>query len=142
MPAVHVRDGCKWRFSDGGERPFTAEMEDAEFQNKVQEGLVALNANDAIRCRLREEHSLSESCLVKIVYVEQGLEHCSAARQMNLLSAGSMSRGQINTTSHMERSTNCMDHCTVLTRPHAHEYGVRCGTCLFPVVFAISCIGS
>jgi hypothetical protein len=68
--SVHFRDGYKWRFSDGGERPFTAEMEDAEFQNKVQEGLVALNANDAIRCRLREEQSLSASSLLKNVYVE------------------------------------------------------------------------
>lgn len=83
--SVHFRDGYKWRFSDGGERPFTAEMEDAEFQNKVQEGLVALNANDAIRCRLREEQSLSASSLLKIVYVEEVLEHRPGARQMNLL---------------------------------------------------------
>ncbi len=83
--SVHFRDGYKWRFSDGGERPFTAEMEDAEFQNKVQEGLVALNANDAIRCRLREEQSLSASSLLKIVYVEEVLEYRPGARQMNLL---------------------------------------------------------
>ncbi|WP_417240708.1 hypothetical protein [Celeribacter halophilus] len=83
--SVHFRDGYKWRFSDGGERPFTAEMEDAEFQNKVQEGLVALNANDAIRCRLREEQSLSASSLLKNVYVEEVLEHRPGARQMNLL---------------------------------------------------------
>lgn len=83
--SVHFRDGYKWRFSDGGERPFTAEMEDAEFQNKVQEGLVALNANDAIRCRLREEQSLSASSLLKITYVEEVLDHRPGARQMNLL---------------------------------------------------------
>jgi hypothetical protein len=83
--SVHFRDGYKWRFSDGGERPFTAEMEDAEFQNRVQEGLVALNANDAIRCRLREEQSLSPSSLLKIVYVEEVLEHRPGARQMSLL---------------------------------------------------------
>lgn len=83
--SVHFRDGYKWRFSDGGERPFTAEMEDAEFQNKVQEGLVALNANDAIRCRLREEQSLSASSLLKIIYVEEVLEHRPGARQMKLL---------------------------------------------------------
>jgi hypothetical protein len=83
--SVHFRDGYKWRFSDGGERPFTAEMEDAEFQNKVQEGLLALNANDAIRCRLREEQSLSASSLLKVIYVEEVLEHRPGARQMNLL---------------------------------------------------------
>lgn len=83
--SVHFRDGYKWRFSDGGERPFTAEMEDAEFQNKVQEGLVALNANDTILCRLREEQSLSASTLLKVIYVEEVLEHRLAARHLNLL---------------------------------------------------------
>jgi len=83
--SVHFRDGYKWRFSDGGERPFTAEMEDADFQNKVQEGLTTLNANDAIRCRLREEQSLSASSLLKIVYVEEVLEYRPGARQMSLL---------------------------------------------------------
>ncbi len=83
--SVHFRDGYKWRFSDGGERPFTVEMEDVAFQNKVQEGLVALNANDAMRCRLREEQSLSASSLLKTVYVEEVLEHHPGARQLKLL---------------------------------------------------------
>ena len=83
--SVHFRDGYKWRFSDGGERPFTADMEDAEFQNKVQEGILALNANDAIRCRLREEQSLTASNLLKVIYVEEVLEFRPGARQMNLL---------------------------------------------------------
>jgi hypothetical protein len=83
--SVHFRDGYKWRFSDGGERPFTAEMEDVDFQNKVQEGLLALNATDAIRCRLREEQSLSASNLLKIIYVEEVLEYRPGARQMSLL---------------------------------------------------------
>ena len=83
--SVHFTDGYKWRFSDGGERPFTAEMEDANFQNEVQEGKVTLNANDAIRCRLREEQSISASSLLKTIYVEEVLEHRPGARQMNLL---------------------------------------------------------
>ena len=83
--SVHFRDGYKWRFSDGGERPFTADMEDAEFQKKIQEGILALNANDAIRCRLREEQSLSASNLLKVIYVEEVLEYRPGARQMNLL---------------------------------------------------------
>ena len=82
--SVHFREGYKWRFSDGGERPFTAEMEDDDFSNKVQEGRVTLNANDAIRCRLREEQSLSASSLVKSVWVEKVLEYRPGARQMNL----------------------------------------------------------
>lgn len=83
--SVHFRDGYKWRFSDGGERPFTAEMEDTEFQNKVQEGDIALNASNAIRCRLREEQSLSASNLLQSVFVEEVPEHRPRARQLNLL---------------------------------------------------------
>lgn len=83
--SVHFRDGYKWRFTDGGERPFTAEMEDAEFQNKVQDGQIALNANDAIRCRLREEQSLSASSLIKTIYVEEVLDHRPGIRQMSLI---------------------------------------------------------
>jgi len=83
--SVHFTDGYKWRFSDGGERPFTAEMEDTNFQNEVQEGNVTLNANDAIRCRLREEQSLSTSNLIKTVFVEEVLDHRPGARQISLL---------------------------------------------------------
>ncbi len=83
--SVHFRDGYKWRFTDGGERPFTAEMEDTDFQNKVQAGQITLNANDAVRCRLREEQSLSASSLLKTVFVEEVLEFRPGARQMNLL---------------------------------------------------------
>jgi len=82
--SVHFRDGSKWRFTDGGERPFTAEMEDHDFQNRVKTGDVALNANDALRCRLREEQALSSSNLFKTIYVEEVLEHRSGARQLGL----------------------------------------------------------
>lgn len=85
MVSVQLRDGYKWRFSDGGERPFTAEMEDTDFQNRVQEGKVTLNANDAIKCRLREEQSISGSHISKTIYVEQVLEHRPGARQLNLI---------------------------------------------------------
>ncbi len=83
--SVHFRDVYKWRFSDGGERPFTAEMEDANFQNEVQEGNVTLNASDTIRCRLREEQSFSTSNLIKTVFVEEVLEYRPGARQISLL---------------------------------------------------------
>jgi hypothetical protein len=83
--SVHFRDGYKWRFSDGGERPFTAEMEDIDFLNRVQEGFITMNANDAIRCRLRDEQSLAGSSLSKSTYVEEVLEHRPGARQMALI---------------------------------------------------------
>jgi hypothetical protein len=83
--SVHFRDGYKWRFSDGGERPFTAEMEDTDFRNRVQDGQMALNANDAIRCRIREEQSLSATALLKTLFIEEVLEHRPGSRQLTLM---------------------------------------------------------
>jgi hypothetical protein len=83
--SVHFRDGYKWRFSDGGERPFTAEMEDNEFQNRVQEGTITLNANDTIKCSLREVQSISGTGLSKVVFVEKVIEHRPGSRQLGLL---------------------------------------------------------
>lgn len=81
----HFRDGYKWRFSDGGERPFTAVMEDEAFQKRVQEADISLAANDAIKCRLREEQTISGSGLAKSVFVEEVLDHRPGAQQMELL---------------------------------------------------------
>ena len=63
--SLHFRDGYKWRFSDGGERPFTAVMEDEAFQRRVQDADVSLTANDAIKCCLREEQIISGGGLTK-----------------------------------------------------------------------------
>lgn len=81
----HFRDGYKWRFSDGGERPFTAVMEDEAFQKRVQDADVSLTANDAIKCRLREEQTISGSGLAKSVFVEEVLDYRPGAQQMDLL---------------------------------------------------------
>ncbi|WP_353474770.1 hypothetical protein PVT71_14470 [Salipiger sp. H15] len=83
--SAQFKDGYKWRFTDGGDRPFTAEMEDLDFQRRVQEGRVTLNANDTIRCRLREEQSISAASLMKATFVEEVLDHRPGARQLNLL---------------------------------------------------------
>lgn len=40
------RGGYVWRFSDGGEKPFTAEVEDTAFLNEVTAGKLSLSAND------------------------------------------------------------------------------------------------
>jgi hypothetical protein len=85
LVSVHFSDGYKWRFTDGGERPFTAEMEDTDFANKVQDGSVTMSANDALRCRLREEQSISSSNLTKAIYVEEVLDHRPGAKQLKLL---------------------------------------------------------
>lgn len=81
----HFRDGYKWRFTDGGEKPFTAEMADPQFIRQVQEGKITLSANDTLRCRVREEQRLSFSGLTKTQQVVEVLEHIPGARQLRLL---------------------------------------------------------
>ena len=84
--SVHFQGGYKWRFSDGGERPFTAEMEDQVFRERVQRGDLALNANDKVRCRLREEQVVSSgSALTKTAYVEEVLDYRESPRQIDLI---------------------------------------------------------
>lgn len=81
----HFRDGYKWRFTDGGERPFTATIEDQDFLKKVQDGAIALNAHDAMRCRLREEQTVTRGGLTKEIFVEQVLDYRPGARQLKLI---------------------------------------------------------
>jgi len=82
---VQFRDGYKWRFTDGGDRPFTADMEDAEFLNQALEGKVALSANDTLRCQIREEQKLTSAGLTKEVKVVKVIEHIPGSRQLRLL---------------------------------------------------------
>lgn len=79
------REGYKWRFTDGGERTFTAEMEDANFLNKALSGSIALSANDALRCLVREEQVISGTDITKFVFIEKVLDHRPGAKQMKLL---------------------------------------------------------
>lgn len=82
---VQFRDGYKWRFTDGGDRPFTADMEDAEFLNQALGGKVALSANDTLRCQIREEQKLTSSGLTKEVKVVKVIEHIPGAKQLRLI---------------------------------------------------------
>ncbi|GGO16071.1 hypothetical protein GCM10007972_24700 [Iodidimonas muriae] len=81
----HFRDGYKWRFTDGGDKPFTADMEDAEFLNQALEGKIALSANDTLRCQIREEQKLTSAGLTKEVKVVKVIEHIPGAKQFRLL---------------------------------------------------------
>jgi hypothetical protein len=81
----HFRDGYKWRFTDGGERPFTADMADMTFLNDVLEGKTTLSANDTLRCQVCEEQSLTSSGLTKEIRVVKVVEHIVGARQLKLL---------------------------------------------------------
>lgn len=81
----HFRDGYKWRFTDGGDKPFTADMEDAEFLNQALEGKIALSANDTLRCLMREEQQLTSAGLTKEVKVVKVIEHIPGSKQLRLL---------------------------------------------------------
>ena len=79
------RDDYKWRFSDGGEKPFTAEMQDTDFMNAVSEGKTPLSANDTLRCLIREEQVLGATGLSKEVAVIRVLEHIPGPTQLKLI---------------------------------------------------------
>jgi len=81
----HFRDGYKWRFTDGGDKPFTADMGDAEFLKEALEGKIALSANDTLRCQIREEQKLTSSGLTKDVTVVKVIRHIPGAQQLRLL---------------------------------------------------------
>lgn len=79
------KDGYKWRFTDGGERPFTADMEDEDFLSRVLNGDTTLSANDTLHCRVREEQEMHAAGLSKNVYVEKVLEHRRGSTQLRLI---------------------------------------------------------
>lgn len=81
----HFRDGYKWRFTDGGEKPFTADIVDAKFLNDVLQGKLSLSANDTLKCRIQEEQRLTSAGLSKEVRVLEVVEHIPGARQLKLL---------------------------------------------------------
>lgn len=80
------RDGYKWRFSDGGEKPFTADIVDMDFVKELSEGKVSLSASDTLRCLIREEQVLDGGgVLRKDIRVLKVIEHIPGARQLRLL---------------------------------------------------------
>ncbi|WP_265500680.1 hypothetical protein [Paracoccus beibuensis] len=79
------RDGYVWRFSDGGEKHFTATVTDDEFSMKVANGDVALSASDSLRCRVVEVQKLSGGGLTKDIEVAEVLELVPGHRQLRLI---------------------------------------------------------
>lgn len=79
------KDGYKWRFTDGGERPFTADMEDDDFLNSVLKGDTTLSANDALHCTVREEQEMRSTGLQKSIFVENVIEHRQGPTQLKLV---------------------------------------------------------
>ena len=79
------KGGCKWRFTDGGERPFSANMEDVGFLNSVLRGDTSLSANDIMNCTVREEQERTSTGLQKSIFVERVIEHQQGATQLKLV---------------------------------------------------------
>lgn len=79
------KDGYKWRFNDGGERPFTADMEDVDFLNSVSSGDTPLSANDSLHCEVREEQEMRSIGLQKSIFVEKVIEHRQGPTQLKLV---------------------------------------------------------
>ncbi len=79
------RGDYKWRFTDGGEKPFTASMEDAVFLNKIDTNQIAFSKNDTLKCRLLETQRLGAGGLTKEITVIEVMEHIVGAKQLRLL---------------------------------------------------------
>lgn len=79
------RDGYVWRFSDGGEKGFTATVTDEDFFTKVANGEIALSANDKLLCLVIEKQSLAGDSLSKEVEIARVLEYVPGHKQMRLL---------------------------------------------------------
>jgi len=79
------RDGYKWRFSDGGEKPFSADVEDVDFVNAVLEGKIALSANDTLLCEISEEQRTGPGGLSKEIKVLRVIRHEPGPKQLRFL---------------------------------------------------------
>lgn len=79
------RDGYVWRFSDGGEKSFTATVTDEDFFTKVANGSIALSANDTLLCLIIERQSLARDSLSKEIEIARVLEYVPGHKQMRLL---------------------------------------------------------
>lgn len=79
------RDGYVWRFTDGGEKSFTATVTDEEFFKKVANGDIALSANDKLLCLIIEKQSLNGDSLSKEIEIARVLEYFPGHKQMRLL---------------------------------------------------------
>lgn len=82
---VPLQGDYVWRFSDGGEKPFTANIEDIDFTNQVVDAKISFARGDVLRCLIREVQTLSEAGLQREITVLKVLEHIPAARQPRLI---------------------------------------------------------
>lgn len=82
---VPLQGDYVWRFSDGGEKPFSATIDDTDFINAVAEAKVTFARGDILRCRIVEQQTLKGEALQKEVRIVKVIEHITAPRQPRLI---------------------------------------------------------
>jgi hypothetical protein len=76
-------EGLKWRFSRGGEDRFTADMIDADFLRRVDQG-EAFHKGDTLRCRMRVSQVSRDGKLHTDYQVVQVIQHIPRQAQLNI----------------------------------------------------------
>lgn len=82
---VPLQGDYVWRFSDGGEKPFSATIDDTDFINAVAEAKVTFARGDILRRRIVEQQTLKGEALQKDVRIVKVIEHITAPRQPRLI---------------------------------------------------------
>lgn len=81
--ALSFKDDNKWRVTDGAE-PFSATIEDVDFQKKVDNSEISFAKGDYLVCDVREKQSIISGSLKKERSIVRVIEHKPAPRQMKL----------------------------------------------------------
>lgn len=82
--SLSFKEDNKWRLTDGAE-PFTADIEDVDFLNKIANDEISFGKNDYLICEVRERQTMTSKGLKKERTVVKVLEHKPAARQLRLM---------------------------------------------------------
>ncbi len=82
--SLSFKDDNKWRVTDGAD-PFSAAIEDEDFQKKVDNSEISFSKGDYLVCEVREKQLLIGGSLKKERTIVRVLEHKPAAKQMKLL---------------------------------------------------------
>ena len=82
--SLSFKDDNKWRVTDGAD-PFSAAIEDDDFQKKVDNSEISFSKGDYLVCEVREKQMMISGSLKKERIIVKVLEHKPAAKQMKLL---------------------------------------------------------
>ena len=82
--SLSFKDDNKWRVTDGAD-PFSAAIEDEDFQKKVDNSEVSFSKGDYLICEVREKQMMISGALKKERSIVRVLEHKPAPKQMKLL---------------------------------------------------------